>query len=215
MLYTSHSRAFMNALGLTIEWLPVALQAWIFVIFLRKQLYRRFPVFFVYTLCQIATGLVRGSSLGSRNYFYVYWWSAAIIAILSFLSLHESFRSIFSLRPQPGRVRWMWRFAAEFNSASSRSSGSQNRNRFAPRRNDRKTDHYTLDVSGGPILARITGNTEVFRTRSPLLVRSPLVDSFRLADDTRKPEAESCPVQEWLHGCELHGWSPSSTPADW
>ena len=76
----------MNALELTIEWLPVALQAWIFVLLLKKALYRRLPIFFVYTISQIATGIVRDILAGSRNYFYVYWWTAAIIAVLSFLS---------------------------------------------------------------------------------------------------------------------------------
>lgn len=120
MLYTFHPRAFMNALELTIEWLPVALQAWIFVLFLRKALYRRFPVFFVYTVCQIATGLLRGISLGSQNFFYIYWWSAAIIAVLSFLSLHESFRSIFHTFYRlpwfrllwPGTIVLIWVYAA-------------------------------------------------------------------------------------------------------
>jgi hypothetical protein len=98
----------MKALEFIIDWLPVVLQAWIFALLCSKKLYRRFPLFFVYTSCQIVTGLGQAALVGSKNYFYVYWWSAAIVALLSVLAIHESFRAIFKTFYRLSWFRLLW-----------------------------------------------------------------------------------------------------------
>jgi hypothetical protein len=110
----------MNVLEFTIEWLPVTLQVWIFVLLVRKGLYRRFPLFLLYTLVQIGTGLAQATLVGSKNYFYVYWWSMAMVGLLSVLALHESFRAVFGAFYRlpwfrllwPGTVALIWAYAA-------------------------------------------------------------------------------------------------------
>jgi hypothetical protein len=111
----------MHALELIIEWLPVALQVWILIIFFAKRsLYRRFPLFLLYTVAQIGMVLARAYWFGSKNYFYVYWWTAAIQALLSVLALHEGFRAVFGTfyrlpwfrRLWPTTVSLIWAYAA-------------------------------------------------------------------------------------------------------
>jgi len=110
----------MSALEFTVEWLPVALQAWISVILARKGLYRRFPLFVLYTIVQIGTALARADWFGSKSYFYVYWWTAAIQALVSVLAIHEGFRAVFGAFYRlpwfrllwPGTVSLIWAYAA-------------------------------------------------------------------------------------------------------
>jgi hypothetical protein len=110
----------MKALELTIEWLPVTLQAWIIVLVVKKNLHRRFPLFLLYTVVQIGTFLARAALLGSKSYFALYWWTAAIQAVLSLLALHESFRAIFGPFYRlpwfrllwPATVSLIWAYAA-------------------------------------------------------------------------------------------------------
>lgn len=110
----------MKVLEFIIEWLPVTLQLWIIALFLRKRLYRRFPIFFVYTSCQILADVAQAVLVGGKNYFYVYWCSAALIAVLSFLAIHESFLAIFKTFYRlswfrllwPGTIILIWTYAA-------------------------------------------------------------------------------------------------------
>jgi hypothetical protein len=110
----------MKVLELIIEWLPIALQLWICVLFARRSLYRRFPLFLLYTVVQIGTGLVRVTLLNSKDYFYAFWWTAAVQALLSVLALQESFRAVFGAfyrlswfrQLWPGTVALIWAYAA-------------------------------------------------------------------------------------------------------
>jgi hypothetical protein len=110
----------MNVLEFIIDWLPVTLQVWILVLLARKGLYRRFPLFLLYTLVQIGTGLARAALVGSKDYFEVFWWTAATQALLSVLALHESFRAVFGAFYRlpwfrllwPGTVALIWAYAA-------------------------------------------------------------------------------------------------------
>jgi hypothetical protein len=110
----------MKAFELTVEWLPVMLQGWIFTLLWSKRLYRRFALFSLYTASQIITGVARAVLVGSKSYFYVYWWTAAIDALLSVLAIHESFRAIFGTFYRlswfrllwPGAIVTIWAYAA-------------------------------------------------------------------------------------------------------
>jgi hypothetical protein len=115
-----HTQASMNVLEFIIDWLPVTLQVWIFVLLARKRLYGRFPLFLLYTFVQIGTGLVLAASVGNKYYYYLYWWTAAIQALLSVLAIHEGFRAVFGTfyrlpwfrRLWPGTVALIWAYAA-------------------------------------------------------------------------------------------------------
>jgi hypothetical protein len=110
----------MKVLEFTIDCLPIILQLWIFVLLCRKRLYRRFAFFSVYTASQIMTGLLRAALVGNKTYFYVYWWTAAIDALLSILAIHESFRAIFGTFYRlrwfrllwPGAIATIWAYSA-------------------------------------------------------------------------------------------------------
>ncbi len=110
----------MHALEFIIEWLPVTLQAWILFLLCRKGLYRRFPLFLLYTVVQIVTGLALAASVGSKGYFYLFWWTTALQGLLSVLALHEGFRAVFGTfyrlpwfrRLWPATVSVIWAYAA-------------------------------------------------------------------------------------------------------
>jgi len=110
----------MKALEISTEWLPLALQAWLLILLVNKGLSRRFPLFLLYIVSQIVTGLARATLISNKSYFYVYWWTAGIEALLSFLAIHESFRAVFRAfyRLQwfrmlwPGAIALIWAYAA-------------------------------------------------------------------------------------------------------
>jgi hypothetical protein len=110
----------MHALEFIIDWLPVTLQAWILFLLCKKGLYRRFPLFLLYTVVQIVTGLVSAAAVGSKIYFDLYWWTIAVQGLLSVLALHEGFRAVFGTfyrlpwfrRLWPATVTVIWAYAA-------------------------------------------------------------------------------------------------------
>jgi len=82
--------------------LQPALQAGIAVIVFRRRLHKDFPVFFIYTLTQIALFAVEfpvSKWCSSSASFYTFWSSAAENVVLAFKILHEVFLDIF--RPYP------------------------------------------------------------------------------------------------------------------
>jgi len=88
--------------------ITVGLQVWIVIVMWRKQLARRFPLFLLYMLYQIAEGIFRWVfeqryGTGSGAYFQAYWDTEAGELLLEFLALGESSWHIFSayrkLRP--------------------------------------------------------------------------------------------------------------------
>jgi hypothetical protein len=67
-------------------------------VMVRRKLYRRFPVFFRYVLCQVAifAALFPVYLSGSyKPFFYGYWISAAISLVLGFLVIQEIFLDVF------------------------------------------------------------------------------------------------------------------------
>ena len=78
--------------------LQPALQAVIAVVAYRRKLHREFPIFFTYTLVQIALfGIEYPVSLwcSPSTYFYTFWAGAAVNVVLAFKIIHEIFLDIF------------------------------------------------------------------------------------------------------------------------
>lgn len=73
-----------------------ALQLWLLIILLRRRLYNQFLWFCIYTGFSVAAGI---AEFAVRNhhaaYFYLYWASEAMYAILGFFAIQESFRRVF------------------------------------------------------------------------------------------------------------------------
>jgi hypothetical protein len=73
--------------------LPAGLQAAVAVIFARRKLYDRFPLFFGYTLYSIGITAVRLAVMKHPSAFYVlYWTTEMVYGILALLALRETFR---------------------------------------------------------------------------------------------------------------------------
>src|SRR5260370_28455996 len=78
--------------------LQPALQSGIAVIVFRRKLHKDFPVFFIYTLTQIALFAIEfpvSKWCSSDVYFYTFWIAAAVNVILAFKIIHEIFLDIF------------------------------------------------------------------------------------------------------------------------
>jgi hypothetical protein len=73
-----------------------SLLVWVGWIFIKRQLYRKFPFFFIYICSAILVSVLRLSVIGDyRLYFKVFWSTEGLYALLSLLALHEVFRYIF------------------------------------------------------------------------------------------------------------------------
>lgn len=94
----------MNNGELALAAIGTILQVCLFLQLLRLRSYRLFPVFSLYVgfsvLSAIATVATRGNQ---KLYFYVYWISETVYAVLTFLVLQEAFRSVFR---NFYRLRW-------------------------------------------------------------------------------------------------------------
>ncbi len=81
--------------------LQPALQAAVALVIFRRKLHRQFPVFFTFTLTQIAFFAVEFPVYRWFNsaYFYTFWITTAVNVVLAFKIIHEVFLDIF--RPYP------------------------------------------------------------------------------------------------------------------
>lgn len=90
------------------------LQCIVAAIMLRRKLSRIMPIFFAYIVSQIVifAFLFPTQLLGSmKSYFYLYWATSAVSAVLGFLVIREIFRDVF--RPFPalrdlGSIMFRW-----------------------------------------------------------------------------------------------------------
>ncbi len=74
------------------------IQLMIAITMLRRQLHKTFPVFFTYVVSQILMFAVIYPAHLRHNYwvyFYLYWASAALSAVLGFMVIHEVFLDVF------------------------------------------------------------------------------------------------------------------------
>ena len=86
----------MYWLGLTVEWICIALQGWILVLMLRGKLWLKFPLFSAYVAYVAVQMVLRSAFLSNpRVYLYVYWITAPFEMILTVLAVHESFLRVF------------------------------------------------------------------------------------------------------------------------
>lgn len=92
--------------------IPIALQMCILGLLIWRKLQKRFPWFFVYILYALLEAILRLSVAGSRNtYFIVYWSTAVPGVVLTILALRESFLSIFWPETRFHWFRWVfWGF---------------------------------------------------------------------------------------------------------
>lgn len=87
--------------------LSLLLEIWLITLLLQRQVTRRFPIFFVFTLYTALANIARLATIENyRHYFYVYWSTDAILIVLSLAALHEVFHWTFE-----GFYRlWWFRF---------------------------------------------------------------------------------------------------------
>lgn len=87
----------MQAISFILAVGPLGLLAWLAVILVQKKLYRRFPFFTAYILYAIAAGVLRTSlSYGNRRtYFYTFWGTEPLFALLGLIAIYEAFHEIF------------------------------------------------------------------------------------------------------------------------
>ncbi|HYL93747.1 MAG TPA: hypothetical protein VEW69_11400 [Alphaproteobacteria bacterium] len=72
------------------------LMAAVAILILRRKLIAQLPFFFSYTVYAVISSLLRFlSSNNVKEYFYVYWTTEAIYAVLSLLAIHEAFYRVF------------------------------------------------------------------------------------------------------------------------
>jgi hypothetical protein len=88
-----HSQSMMMCLWFA---QPV-LQAAVAIVVWRRKLYKQFPVFLGYLLTQIGSFALTYSVYGLNAlwYFWLYWGSMALEAVLSFKIIHEVFLDVF------------------------------------------------------------------------------------------------------------------------
>src|SRR5215469_15130786 len=68
------------------------------LIFLRRKLYREFPLFFTYVVYSAVGGALRETAIHHQFlYFWLYWISEALYGILALLVLREAFYRVFAL----------------------------------------------------------------------------------------------------------------------
>jgi hypothetical protein len=88
----------MRVTALILPFATLVLQVCLAAILVRRRLLRHFPVFTAYTVYAIVTALVRTAlDLGGSkfSYFYVFWATESLYAVLGLVAIYEGFREIF------------------------------------------------------------------------------------------------------------------------
>lgn len=76
--------------------ISLILEIWLVALLFKRGVRRHFPVFFAFTLYTALLTFARlVTSSDYRAYFYVYWWTESLFAILSLAALHEAVRWTF------------------------------------------------------------------------------------------------------------------------
>jgi hypothetical protein len=83
-----------------ILWLtPPVLQTCLAILMVRSGAFRKFRIFFVYTVFSVVAGLTKFAlyqpGKNTWPYFWASWGSEAIYAVLGFLAIYEVFRHVF------------------------------------------------------------------------------------------------------------------------
>lgn len=86
----------MSFLNFILWWGELPLQAALLYVLVRKQGYRTFPWFFVYTVFAVAAGISRFVVRDHHSiYFRVYWTTEAAYAVLGIAVMYEVFGTVF------------------------------------------------------------------------------------------------------------------------
>ena len=86
----------MYWLGLGIAITGIPLFIWILVLLWRQDLLRTFPFFVSYIFYGLMTTIAASITLSNPHvYFYFYWITTPVQAVLAILAVHESFRRVF------------------------------------------------------------------------------------------------------------------------
>jgi hypothetical protein len=72
------------------------LETWLVVLLFKRKVRRHFPMFFSFVLYATATAVARLVTVTHyRTYFYTFWWTEALLLVLSLAALHEVFYWMF------------------------------------------------------------------------------------------------------------------------
>jgi len=86
----------MYWLGISLQWICIALAVWILALLWRRKLHPKFPIFAIYITYVIVQMMLRSAFLSNPHvYFYVFWITAPLEMILTVLAAHESFLKVF------------------------------------------------------------------------------------------------------------------------
>ena len=86
----------MSMLQQVLWWIALPLQVWLLWQLIRVRALKVYPCFFAYTLFSvIATSLRYLVHNNDENYFYVYWATEAIYAVLGIAVIYEVYRHVF------------------------------------------------------------------------------------------------------------------------
>ena len=76
--------------------ITLPLEIWLLGLLFRRKVPRHFPVFFIYSAYTVAIAIARLITIGNyRVYFYVFWWTDALLLLLGLAALHETFRWVY------------------------------------------------------------------------------------------------------------------------
>jgi len=98
----------MGRLDLFVSLAGAALVVCLALLLVLFKLYKKYPVFFAYTLFSVTATIIGFSARNNYQiYFKVFWATEAIHAVLALLALHEAFRSVFAMDYQDWPWFWM------------------------------------------------------------------------------------------------------------
>ncbi|HZE79305.1 MAG TPA: hypothetical protein VE604_00305 [Candidatus Polarisedimenticolia bacterium] len=76
--------------------ITLALEIWLLGLLFRRGVSRHFPLFFTYSAYTVAIAIARLITIGNYHvYFYVFWWTDAVLLLLGLAALHETFRWVY------------------------------------------------------------------------------------------------------------------------
>ena len=76
--------------------IPLGLGIWLLLLLFRRGARQHFPVFFAYSLYTVGVTLARLVTIGHYQvYFYLFWWTEAVLLLLGLAALHETFRWVY------------------------------------------------------------------------------------------------------------------------
>ena len=72
------------------------LEIWLLILLTRRNIRRLFPFFFIYIVLVVPSTAARlAASFHYPTYFYIYWFTEALLLLLSLAALHEVFHWMF------------------------------------------------------------------------------------------------------------------------